>query len=150
MQSLGWIRGTPTKGTHVSDWNSGIIEEYRANDGAVGGIFDGWTLLILHTIGAKSGQQRLAPLVFRDEGDRRFVFASKGGAHTHPDWFHNILSDPSVKVEAPGDTYEAVAVELSDPERAEIYTRQGIHRPNFAEYQAGTERLIPVVELERV
>ena len=134
----------------MSDWNAGIVEEFRANDGAVGGMFDGWTLLLLHMTGAKTGQEWLAPLVYRQEGDRRFIFASKSGAHTHPDWFHNILADPSVKVEAPGETYDAIAVEVSNPERTEIYTRQGIHRPNFAEYQEGTERLIPVVELKRV
>jgi deazaflavin-dependent oxidoreductase (nitroreductase family) len=134
----------------VSDWNAGIVEEFRANDGTMGGMFDGWTLLLLHTTGAKSGQERLAPLVFRQEGDRRFIFASKNGADTHPDWCHNILADTSVKVEAPGETYDATAVVISDPERTEIYTRQGIDLPNFAEYQEGTDRLIPVVELKRV
>jgi deazaflavin-dependent oxidoreductase (nitroreductase family) len=134
----------------VSDWNAGIVEEFRTNDGAVGGMFDGWTLLLLHSTGAKSGKERLAPLVYRQEGDRRFIFASKAGAPTHPDWFHNILADGSVKVEAPGETYDAVAVQVSDPERTEIYTRQGIDRPNFAEYQEGLDRLIPVVELQRV
>lgn len=133
----------------MSDWNTNIIEEFRANDGKVGGMFEAFSLVLLTTTGAKSGLKRIAPLASRDEGDRRFVFASKAGAATHPDWYHNIVADGSVTVEAPGETYEAVAKVVDEPERTEIYTRQGEQHPNFAAYQTKTERVIPVVELVR-
>lgn len=131
----------------MSDWNAGIIEEFQANNGAVGGMFEGAPLLILGTTGAKSGQRRESPLMYRDEGDRRFVFASKGGALNHPHWLLNIRANPTVVVEVPGGTYEATAVEVQEPERTEIYHRHGVAMPQFAEYQQNTERVIPVVEL---
>ncbi|KAA3636125.1 MAG: nitroreductase family deazaflavin-dependent oxidoreductase [Armatimonadetes bacterium] len=131
----------------MSDWNAGIIEEFRANNGAVGGMFEGAPLLILGTTGAKSHQRRENPLMYRDEGDRRFIFASKGGAPNHPHWLLNVRANPTVVVEVPGETYEATAVEVEEPERSEIYERQGSAMPQFAEYQQNTERIIPVVEL---
>ena len=131
----------------MSDWNAGIIEEFRANDGAVGGMFEGAPLLILGTTGAKSGQRRESPLMYRDEGDRRFIFASKAGAPNHPHWLLNIRANPTVVVEVPGGTYEATAVEVEEPERGAVYGRQGEVMPQFAEYQQNTDRTIPVVEL---
>ncbi len=133
----------------MSDWNAGIIEEFRSNDGRVGGVFDGAPLVILHTTGAKTGQERLAPLMCRRDGDRLFVFASKAGADTHPDWYHNLKANPSVTVEAPGETYEAKAVEIPEPERSAVYEAQSAVYHNFAEYQAKTSRRIPVIELVR-
>lgn len=133
----------------MSDWNAGIIEEFRANEGKVGGMFEGRTLLILHTTGARSGEARLIPLQFRQEGDRRFVFASKNGADSHPDWLHNLRANSTVTVEAPGETYEATATELPEDERNIVYGRQGAEFSSFAQYAAGTSRLIPVVELVR-
>lgn len=136
-----------TKGEHVSDWNTNIIAEFRENDGKVGGMFEGAPLLILHTTGAKSGEERLAPLMYRSEGDRVFVFASKAGAHSHPDWYYNLAANPEVTVEIGGDTKQATAVELGRADRDEIFARQAVDRPQFGKYQEGTDRVIPVVEL---
>lgn len=136
-----------TKGKFMSDWNANVIEEFRGNEGAVGGVFEGRPMLILHTTGAKSGQERLAPLVYRSEGERVFVFASKGGADTHPDWYHNIKANPDVTVEIGSDTRPMTASVVEQDERDDIFARQAAEWRNFAEYQAGTDRIIPVVEL---
>lgn len=141
---------TGARGHTVTDFNEGTIEEFRANDGKLGGMFEGAPILILHTTGAKSGKARENPVMFRKEGDRLFVFASKDGAHTHPDWLHNIRANTTVKVEAPGETYEATATELTEPERQDVYDRQGSDWPQFAAYAEGTTRVIPVIELVRV
>ncbi len=141
---------TAARGHTVTDFNEGTIEEFRANDGKVGGMFEGAPLLILHTTGAKSGKARENPLMFRQEGDRRFVFASKNGAHTHPDWLYNIRANDTATVEAPGETYEATATELAESERLDVYERQGSDWPQFAGYAEGTTRVIPVIELVRV
>lgn len=133
----------------MSDWNSGVIEEFRANDGKVGGVFEGAPLVILHTVGAKSGQERLSPLMALAQDDRLFVFASKGGADSHPDWLYNLRANATATVEAPGETYEATTVELAEPERTEVYATQAAAYPQFAKYQNGTDRTIPVVELIR-
>jgi deazaflavin-dependent oxidoreductase (nitroreductase family) len=131
----------------VSEFNAQFIEEFRGNGGKVSGWFEGKDVLILHTNGARSGLQRLAPLVYRREGDRVFVFASKGGSHTHPDWYHNLKADPNVTVEIGSDTSTSTAVEIVGEERDAIYARQAAVLDNFAEYQAGTDRIIPVIEL---
>ena len=131
----------------MADWNARIIEEFRANAGDVGGFFEDKDVLILHTTGARSGRERLAPLVYRREGDRVFVFASKGGSDTHPDWYHNLKANPDVTVEIGSDTLPAHAVEIVGDERDAIYARQGADIPFFAEYQAGTNRTIPVIEI---
>lgn len=131
----------------MSEWNAGVIEEFRANDGRVGGFFEDKTVLILHTTGARSGLERLNPLVYRKEGDRVFVFASKGGSHTHPDWYYNLNANPAVSVEMGTSTSSAKAVEIVGDERDAIYARQATDIENFATYQAGTDRTIPVVEL---
>jgi deazaflavin-dependent oxidoreductase (nitroreductase family) len=131
----------------VSDWNAQVIDEFRANDGKVGGWFADKDLLILHTTGARSGIERLSPLVYRQEGDRIFVFASKGGSDTNPAWYHNLIAHPEVAVEIGSDTSSATAAEIVGEERDAIYGRQAAAISNFAEYQAGTDRTIPVVEL---
>jgi len=135
------------KGRIVSDWNADVIEEFRANDGKVGGWFADKTVLILHTTGARSGLERITPLVYRNEDDRVFIFASKGGSHSHPDWYHNLKANPSVTVEIGTETSPATAVEIVGDERDAIYGRQGADIETFAEYQAGTDRIIPVFEL---
>ena len=104
-------------------------------------------MLILHTIGARSGLERVTPLVYRQEDDRVFIFASKGGSHTHPDWYHNLKANPTVSVEIGASTSPAKAIEIVGDERDAIYARQGAAIDNFAEYQAGTDRIIPVIEL---
>ena len=131
----------------VSDFNSQFIEEFRGNDGRVGGWFQDKDVLILHTTGARSGATRLAPLVYRREDDRMFVFASKGGSDAHPDWYHNLKADPRVTVEVGSDRLTRTAVEITGEERDAIYARQAEALDNFATYQAGTDRVIPVIEL---
>jgi len=131
----------------MSDWNAGIIDEFRANDGNVGGIFEGWPLLILHTTGAKSGQPRETPLVYLDQNDRLFVFASREGAHSHPDWYYNAKANTTVEIEIGTDRVEKTAVALDPAERDAIYTEQASRYPNFAEYETRTDRVIPVIEL---
>lgn len=133
----------------MSDWNTGIIEQFRTNEGKVGPPFEGAPLIILHTTGAKTGEQRLAPLMSLSQDDRLFVFASKAGADSHPDWLHNLRANPTVTVEAPGETYEAKAIELGEPERSDVYAVQVGVRPQFGVYQESTARIIPVVELIR-
>lgn len=132
-----------------SDWNAKIIEEFRANEGKVGGQFEGAPLLLLHTTGAKSGLERVSPMMYRDEDGRLFVFASKAGADTDPDWFRNLQKTPAVTVELGTDTFSATAQPLPEHERASVYARQAEKFPGFAEYQAKTTRVIPVVELVR-
>ena len=131
----------------MSERNAKVIKEFRANDGKVGGWFTDKPMLILHTTGARSGVEHLSPLVYREEEDRTFIFASKGGSHSHPDWYHNLTATPAVTVEIGSDTSPATAVEIVGDERDAIYARQAAAINNFATYQAGTDRTIPVVEL---
>ena len=131
----------------MSDWNANVIEEFRANDGKVGGWFADKSMLILHTTGARSGLERLTPLVYREEDERVFIFASKGGSPSHPDWYHNLKANPAVRVEIGAGTSSATAVEITGDERDSVYSRQAAAIENFAAYQAGTDRTIPVIEL---
>lgn len=133
----------------VNDWNARIIEEFRANGGRVGGQFEGAPLLLLHTTGARSGVQRVNPMMYLSDGGRMFVFASKAGADSHPDWYHNLLKTPAVTVEVGTETFAATATPLAEEERAAVYAKQAALYPGFAEYQAKTTRVIPVVELVR-
>lgn len=131
----------------MSEWNAGIVEEFRENDGQVGGVFEGAPLLILHTTGAKSGLPREMPLMYLDYDDRLFVFASKAGAHSHPDWYYNAKANPDVSIEIGINTVDKLAVELDAVERGTIYAEQASRYPQFGEYAAGTDRTIPVIEL---
>jgi deazaflavin-dependent oxidoreductase (nitroreductase family) len=133
----------------VSDWNRKVIEEFRANDGNVGGQFEGAPVLLLHTTGAKSGQERVNPMMYLDLDGRRFVFASKAGADTNPDWYHNLVANPRVTAEVGTETYAADAAPLAREERDKVYAVQAKRYPGFAEYQEKTSRVIPVVELKR-
>ncbi len=133
----------------MSDFNTKIIEEFRANDGVVGGQFEGAPLLLLTTTGAKSGQPRTAPMMYRSEGERVFVFASKAGAPTNPDWYHNLVANPEVTVEVGVEKFTAHASEVTGAERDRIYAAQATEYPGFAEYEEKTDRVIPVVELKR-
>ena len=135
----------------MTDWNQQIIEEFRANEGRVGGNFEGRTLLLLHHTGAKSGTERINPLAYQRLSDNSVaIFASKGGAPTTPDWFHNLVANPDVTVELPTETFEARARVAEEPERERLYRAQAALMPNFAEYEKATTRKIPVVVLERV
>jgi len=131
----------------INDWNAQIIAEFRANQGKVGGQFEGAPMLLLHTTGAKTGQERVNPMMYLELDGRRFVFASKAGADTHPDWYHNLVADPKVTVEVGGDVYEATAAPLPEDERSRVYAEQARRYEGFAEYAAKTSRVIPVVEL---
>ena len=133
----------------MSDWNRQVIEEFRANGGKVGGNFEGAPLLLLHTTGAKSGAERVNPMMYQDLGDGRLaVFASKAGADTHPDWYHNIVADPNVTAEVGTDTRNFTARVASGGERDSIWSEQKATYPGFADYEAKTTREIPVVVLE--
>lgn len=131
------------------EMNRTVIDEFRANGGKAGGIFEGKPLVLLHHIGAKSGTERIAPLVYLPDNGRVYIFASKGGADTNPDWYHNLVANPEVTVEIGTETYPATARVLDGAERDEVYARQVEAEPQFGEYQAKTERVIPVVELVR-
>jgi deazaflavin-dependent oxidoreductase (nitroreductase family) len=134
-----------------NDFNAKIIEEFRANDGKVGGPFEGAPMLILHTTGAKSGKERVSPLVFQPNGDRWVIFASKGGAPTHPDWYHNLVAHPDgVSIEVGTDTVDVVATVAEGDEHDQLWEAQKAAAPGFAEYEAKAEgRRIPVVILSR-
>ncbi len=133
----------------VHDWNAKIIEEFRANAGKVGGNFEGAPLLLLHTVGARSGAPRINPMMYQDLGGGRLaVFASKAGADSHPAWFHNVVAHPSVTAEVGADTRAFAARVAADDERTPIWEKQKADYPGFAEYEASTTRVIPVVILE--
>ena len=136
----------------ANDWNTSIIEEFRANAGQVGGNFAGAPVLLLTTTGAKSGQQRIAPVMYLpDDADpkRVYVFASKAGAPTNPDWYHNLIANPTVTVELGTETFSAEAEPITGAVRDELYAEQARRYPGFAEYEAKTTRVIPVVALTR-
>lgn len=135
--------------TDMNDFNAQIIAEFRANHGVVGGPFEGAPLLLLHSTGAKSGQERVSPVMFLADGERWLVFASKAGAPDNPDWYHNLLANPEASIEVGDDTVAVVATELTGDERTEKYAKQAALFPGFAEYQAKTTRVIPVVALAR-
>jgi deazaflavin-dependent oxidoreductase (nitroreductase family) len=138
----------------VSDWNDKIIAEFRENNGTVGGPFAGAHLLLLSTTGAKSGEIRTSPMMYFSDGADRIVVASKAGAPTHPGWYHNLVANPRVHVEASVadgvEEYDAVAEPLPEDERAARYAAIGATNRGFAEYQEKTERKIPLVRLTRV
>ncbi len=134
----------------MSDWNSSIVEEFRANGGKVGGHFEGAPLLILKTTGAKTGEARFNPMMYLADGDRLLVFASKGGAPTNPDWYHNLVANPRASVEVGTETFDVDAEVLTGEERDRFYAIQSERYPGFAEYQEKTDRVIPVVALARV
>ena len=133
----------------MNDWNKKVIEEFRANSGKVGGQFDGAPVLLLHTIGAKSGLERVNPMMYLEESGRTFVFASKAGADIDPDWYRNLVANPHVSVELGAQTFSANAASITGAERDRIYAIQAERFPGFAEYEAKTTRVIPVVELVR-
>ena len=133
-----------------ADWNKATIDEFRANAGKVGGHFAGRTLLLLHTIGAKSGKERINPVVYATDGDRLVITASKGGYPTHPDWYYNLLAHPLVTVEVGAETFQARAEVVPEPERSRLYQKMVDVMPGFADYERKTTRVIPVLTLTRV
>ena len=133
-----------------NDFNAKIIAEFRANGGKVAGQFEGAPMVLLHTVGARSGEERVNPLVYQADGDRIAIFGSKAGAPTHPAWYHNLLANPDVTVELGPDTVPMRARVAEPDERERIWSRQKEIMPGFADYEANTTRVIPVVFLERV
>ncbi len=133
-----------------NSFNEGVIAEFRANEGKVGGPFAGAPMMILTTTGAKSGQARVSPLVYTTDGDRFVIIASKAGAPTNPDWFRNLVANPEVTVEVGTEKFQAKATVAEEPERTRLYDAQATLMPGFAEYQQKTTRQIPVVVLERL
>ncbi|MBB2989569.1 deazaflavin-dependent oxidoreductase (nitroreductase family) [Mycolicibacterium iranicum] len=131
------------------EMNRKVIDEFRATGGKAGGVFEGKPLVLVHHFGAKSGTERIAPLVPLLDDGRVYIFASKGGADTNPDWYHNLVAKPQITVELGSETYQATARVLEGAERDEIYAKQVEAEPQFGEYQRNTERVIPVVELVR-
>jgi len=126
-----------------------IIEEFRTNGGKVGGQFEGALLLLLHSTGAKTGRERVSPVMYQALDDGWAVFASKAGAPTNPDWFHNLVGHPDATIEGGTDTVEVAARVAADDERDRIWSKQKADYPGFADYESKTDRTIPVVVLTR-
>ncbi|RJQ83662.1 nitroreductase family deazaflavin-dependent oxidoreductase [Amycolatopsis panacis] len=134
----------------MADWNQKIIEEFRANGGKVGGPFEGGKLLLLTHIGAKSGQKRVSPLAYTTDGDRLVIIASKQGADTNPDWYHNLRAHPRTTVEVGTEEFPVTAKIVEDrAERDRLFAAMSAEMPGFADYQEKTTRVIPVIVLER-
>jgi len=131
------------------DFNASIIDEFRAHGGKVGGPFEGAPMLLLHHTGARSGVERVNPMVYQPVGDDFAVFASKGGAPTHPDWYYNLVAHPKAVIEVGTESIPVVARVLTGDEREPIWRQQKRVMPGFAEYEAKTTREIPVILLER-
>lgn len=134
----------------ANDFNQQIVEEFRANGGKVGGPFEGSSLILLTTVGARSGKRRTSPLGFVPDGEDLLIVASAGGAPKHPAWYHNLLTEPRVTVETGTDTFEAMAVPARGEERDRLFERVVRVAPGYADYQEKTSRVIPVVTLRRV
>jgi deazaflavin-dependent oxidoreductase (nitroreductase family) len=134
----------------LNERNKMIIEEFRANGGKVGGPFEGKTLLLLHTKGAKSQQERVNPVACIRDSDRLAVIASKGGAPTNPDWYYNVLANPLVTVEVGTEKFQAYASVAEEPERTRLYDQMVVMMPGFDDYRRKTTRVIPVIVLTPV
>jgi len=131
----------------MSDWNAGVIDEFRRNHGKVGGAFKGAPLLLLCHRGARTGKQRVNPVMYLKDGERLLVFASKGGHAHNPDWYHNLMAHPDIEIELGDERVRVRAQEIKGAERDELYARQVSLYPKFGEYQRKTERVIPVIAL---
>jgi deazaflavin-dependent oxidoreductase (nitroreductase family) len=138
-----------TVGIDFNEMNCKVIAEFRETGGRAGGLFEGKPLVLVHHTGAKSGTPRIAPLVPLIRDGRFFVFASKGGSDTNPDWYHNLMANPDTTVELGTDTFPVTVRELAGPERDDVYAKQTEAQPQFGDYQRNTSRLIPVLELQR-
>jgi deazaflavin-dependent oxidoreductase (nitroreductase family) len=136
-----------------NDWNQGVITEFRANGGHVGGPFQGAPMVLLHHVGRKSGKEYITPLVYLpgDDDGSFYIFASKGGAPANPDWYDNVIAAGEATVEVLASTYQATVTELHGEERDRVYAEQVKRMPGFGEYAQKTEgiRKIPVLRLAR-
>jgi deazaflavin-dependent oxidoreductase (nitroreductase family) len=134
--------------TTPNDFNASVIEEFRANGGTAGGMFEGMPLLLVHNVGAKSGTEFVTPLVYLADGDNWVIFASKGGAPNNPGWYHNLKAQPEASIEVGSDTVDVTAEEATGDERDRLYSIQEAQQPQFAEYAQKTDRKIPVIVLK--
>ncbi|TDW76979.1 nitroreductase family deazaflavin-dependent oxidoreductase [Kribbella pratensis] len=139
----------------MSDWNANVITQFRENEGKVGGNFEGAPMVLLHHVGRRSGQEFIAPTMYlADETDPSviYVFASKGGAPTNPDWYRNLVAAGEGVVEVGTETYKVSVEDVTGAERDRIYAEQAKRYPGFAEYEvrAAGIRTIPVLKLTRV
>jgi deazaflavin-dependent oxidoreductase (nitroreductase family) len=138
---------TPT----YADFTKSLIEDFRAHKGkTTTGPFVNSDVLLVHTIGARTGVEHVTPVVYSRDGDRMFIVASKGGAPTHPAWFHNLVANPIVTVEAGGETFKARATVVGPDDHDRLYALHASRYPGFLDYQKKTDRIIPVVFLDRV
>jgi deazaflavin-dependent oxidoreductase (nitroreductase family) len=136
----------------MSDWNDRVIAEFRANEGRVGGAFDGASMVLIHHVGRKSGKEYVNPLVYLPGDDGSiYLFASKGGAPENPEWYRNLVAAGHATVEVGSSTYPVTVIEISGDERDRIYAEQVKLMPGFGEYAQKTEgiRKIPVLRLAR-
>ena len=133
----------------VNEFNRQIVGEFRAKGGEVGGELAGAQLILVHHVGAKSGTERVNPLVYQADGDDWVIFASKNGAPDNPDWYHNLKANPETTIEVGADTIAVTAIEVEGAERTRIWEAQKAVIPQFAEYEASTDRTIPVISLRR-
>lgn len=133
-----------------NDWNKNVIEDFRANGGRVGGFFKNATLLLLHTTGAKSGLERVNPVMCLPDDDKIIIIASKAGAPTHPDWYYNLRAHPEVTVELGCEQFQALATITEEPERTKLYNKVAAKYENFLDYKQKTTRVIPVITLTRL
>lgn len=136
--------------SNPNEYNRRNIEEFRRTGGRVGGNFEGRPLILLTTTGAKTGRLYTTPVMYRRDGGRIVIFASKGGAPTNPGWYHNLVANPTVTVELGSETFQAKAAVATGRERDDLYALQSGEYPVFGEYQQKTTRKIPVVILERI
>ncbi len=134
----------------VNERNRKIIDEFRTNGGKVGGSFEGKTLLLLHTTGAKSKQERINPVAYVRDGERFVVIASKGGAPVHPDWYFNIVANPELTVEVGTEKFKVHATIAKEPERTRLYSKMVEMMPGFDDYRRKTTRVIPAIVLTKV
>ena len=133
----------------VTEYNLTIIDEFRANSGNVGGPFQGAKLLLLHTVGARSGKSRINPLAYFEDGDDLLIVASYAGGPSNPPWYYNLLANTTVKLEVGNSVFSATASIVPEPRRTELYDRIANTSDAFAEYRDKTKRVIPVVRLQK-
>ena len=137
-----------TDTTDMNDYNQRVITEFRANDGQVAGLPPASPILLLHTVGAKSGRELVSPLVYHRDGERFYIFASANGANRSPAWYHNLVANPDVTVEWETETLPMRATVVTGPERDRLYAEQAGRATQFEGYQRKTSRVIPVVALD--
>ena len=131
----------------MSDWNTKIIEEFRANEGKVGGRFEGAPMILVHHVGRKSGTSRVNTLVYYPDGDSMVIIASAAGATKHPDWYHNLAAVDRTTVEVGAERFDVTVTELEGPERQDLWARVTHAMPGFAEYEKTANRIIPLFRL---